>query len=686
VITSLTLTKFKRHESLHIDFTGGLVVLRGSNEVGKSTVFHAIAYALYGSRGLPDSLDDTVTYGFPASQLKVELKFSHCGVDYELVRSKSGATLTGGGNISSGQAEVTAYVSSLFGLRQEVATKITIANQSSLKAAVEGGVQALTLIESLSGMGLIDDLIGLVQEKLPSGNTSSLAAQVQQLKSLEAPVADFDALEDAVNGARLELGAKQSAVNVLQDEIDGIDAPTLRQRVREADAAESREAELMKTVKGCTEALLTPVPNKPADRRDEYNARALEEAEHKKLRELFKQFSAIQQVDPAFYSYAEYKQEVDRVKNALIKSTAIVQQIEVELAVAKAARINDTSCALCGKLLSEVPEVVTTNARVDANVLRLESLLEAEKDVGVGLRKEKATLDYLLEQDTKFSAAFTKFGSHISQLGTVPATAIWLTKIAEAAPISIDWKQLKADNEAELHKWYALQAEHEAAKKRLADAKVALESLIKVDATSAREALARLDGLQRSMFAAKDTVATYMNKLHIAESALNRAKADYSAKLSAYKQVRHQLEQAELTLAECEANNQIITKLRNARPVVAKQLWNTVLHAVSTYFSQIRGTHSVVTKSDKGFLVDGKSYTNLSGSTVDSLGLAVRMALQKTFLPSLDFMLLDEPASGMDDEREAAMLGTLASCGYEQVVLVTHSELADSFAAQVVRL
>jgi ABC-type transport system involved in cytochrome bd biosynthesis fused ATPase/permease subunit len=76
----------------------------------------------------------------------------------------------------------------------------------------------------------------------------------------------------------------------------------------------------------------------------------------------------------------------------------------------------------------------------------------------------------------------------------------------------------------------------------------------------------------------------------------------------------------------------------------------------------------------------------LSGSTLDALGLAIRIALTKTFLPNSRFMVLDEPAAACDDSREANMLGLVAACDFDQVLLVTHSTLADSFAAQVVNL
>lgn len=70
----------------------------------------------------------------------------------------------------------------------------------------------------------------------------------------------------------------------------------------------------------------------------------------------------------------------------------------------------------------------------------------------------------------------------------------------------------------------------------------------------------------------------------------------------------------------------------------------------------------------------------------DALGLAIRIALTKTFMPNNDFLILDEPGAACDDEREASMLGLVASCGFEQVLLVTHSTLADAFADNMIVL
>lgn len=105
-----------------------------------------------------------------------------------------------------------------------------------------------------------------------------------------------------------------------------------------------------------------------------------------------------------------------------------------------------------------------------------------------------------------------------------------------------------------------------------------------------------------------------------------------------------------------------------------------MLGSVSHYFSAIRGTRSVLTRTAEGFSVNGRSVEGLSGSTQDALGLAIRIALSKTFLPGLPLLVLDEPFAGCDEARELAGLGMIAAAGFEQTILITHSDLADALA------
>jgi len=86
------------------------------------------------------------------------------------------------------------------------------------------------------------------------------------------------------------------------------------------------------------------------------------------------------------------------------------------------------------------------------------------------------------------------------------------------------------------------------------------------------------------------------------------------------------------------------------------------------------------------FTVDTHSIAGLSGSTLDLLGLSIRLALTRTFLPMAPFLILDEPFAAMDEERTAASLAFIASAGFKQTLLVTHEEMSESVAAGLITL
>jgi ABC-type transport system involved in cytochrome bd biosynthesis fused ATPase/permease subunit len=174
--------------------------------------------------------------------------------------------------------------------------------------------------------------------------------------------------------------------------------------------------------------------------------------------------------------------------------------------------------------------------------------------------------------------------------------------------------------------------------------------------------------------------------LREATQAANHAREIYEIKLSARVKLAQQKEVAVQTLKSTAFNNALLKKLRAAKPQVANKLWAIVTGTISQTFSAIRGQASVVARGGEGFTVDGRSIGGLSGSTLDALGLAVRIALTKTFLPNTRFMLLDESSAACDATREQAMIATVASADFDQVIWATHSDAVESFAANVIQL
>jgi DNA repair exonuclease SbcCD ATPase subunit len=174
---------------------------------------------------------------------------------------------------------------------------------------------------------------------------------------------------------------------------------------------------------------------------------------------------------------------------------------------------------------------------------------------------------------------------------------------------------------------------------------------------------------------------------------VEQAKADHEALLAQQQSCMTRLNLAKMRIDEytkdIEAvgfNNALLKKMRAIKPLVTDHLWGSVLAAVSQFFTQLRGEASVVTKDSDGFKVNGASVKSLSGSTLDVLALAVRVALTKTFIPNSSMLILDECAAACDKDRTSNLLGFLAAIHFRQIILASHDELSLSVADNVLDL
>ena len=685
MITELVLTNFKKHTDRTFNFSSGLTALKGSNEIGKSSVYHAILYAYFGARALPMTLAETVTYDQPETSLKVQLTGVHEGVEYKITRSKSGAKLVHGAISASGHAEVTRYVERMFGVDADAAAKLMVASQGKLRGALESN-DAVALIEKLANINLIDDLITKMQEQLPCGNSKALVEAVSQLEELSPPVLDTSDLAPALQFHEgVVLLAKQEVADC-QKAAESYDVTGLSAKLLEATRKATELKGLQDTVKKLTAETATPPDN---DLQDVAEWRALQakQAENLQALKVYTDFCKLQQQAPCDNPPTNLEAFVKQLKGYKDDFTAKVSMLAVQIATKSAMAITDKECGLCGKLLQDVPEVVAKNVEVSSAVL----LLQEEKDLCQKLlddaKGDLARFEPMLTYDRRLRTQAEAFKEVAELVETVPCTLRWTAAIPVAEP-AVDYAaKIRAaeSHNAEVQKGLTVYRE---ALRRLAEAKERLNAF-DVATTVTEELEAQLHQATE----ARNKVAISEHRLKLAEAdyakaehAVSLAHRAYEVESDNYSAAMGRKEALQKELAEYQKNNALIKKLREARPIVASRLWAVELASVSNHFGAIRGTPSRVTRDATTFLVDGKPAAGLSGSTLDALGLAIRIALGKTFLPSVNFLLLDEPSAGMDDNREAAMLGLLVSVNYSQVIVVTHSELADTFAANLVQV
>lgn len=692
---------FRKLTDHTFSFRAGLNAIRGLNEHGKSTLFEALGYALFGSEALRESLDDVVTWGEKVGTLKVQLDWQVNAQILRITRGKSGAELHADGKLLvTGQKEVTRFVEERL-TDAKLASKLMLANQASLRGALsEGPTAAARLIEQLSNFDLIDEVIELFVTYLPTGSSATLDQQLAgiasrletekpqepDLAALNAQAADHD------RQLATHAGAVQEIEGYLADARAAADAA--RAQYQALNTARSLLAKAQADLEASKKRLLSLnlEPKATPDKVEELRQLVAQQADQERARTAWAALEALRRPEVDWEGdYASFKAAWTDCSSRLEAARTKISELQVERATAVARIIREQSCAFCDKDLRDVHEVVVRNAAANGEVALIDATLQELQDVVRECRETLPVYEAIEKAHRAHEDTLARHGDFLAaDRDRVPCTPRW---VAAVKPMVVpkDYRRELAEAEAEVARVTRAQGEAAALTEsvRAAESSVAaaqtevlrLEPLVASDRSVAAEqdllnSLRYHQEQQQKLTAAKREVAI----------AIEHAQSAYKQRLALYASLESDRDRVLKSLEELAANNVLLKKLRAARPKVADKLWTIVLSTVSFYFSQIRGTQSVVTKDDEGFKVDGKRVTGLSGSTLDALGLAIRIALTKTFMPNTDFLVLDEPGAACDEEREANMLGLVAACGFDQVLLVTHSQLADVFADSVISL
>ena len=675
MIKSLTLKNFRKHTDAEFNFSEGLVCVRGQNEAGKTTLAEAILYCLFGSSALRESLDKVVTYDCSESSLKAALVFALDGADYKIVRGKSGAELTYGSQIVTGQRETKLFVERLLGCTAETAKLLMFADQNSVRGVLsKGGTAANGLVETLAQLGVIEELIDKVQVQLPSGNTKAVESQIDVLRaaSVEIPEPPSDSERVAIEAELLTVQALIELAQVAKASEDEL--ANAYQAVQVSQAVQAERVRLQALQTKIEAELATPlVPPFPLQELEQArtNAATMQE-QQRRWTSRQREFPEIaDEWEGTLESANAFKADKEAAIANLQSRRAETKTL---LEVAKVRKITEKACAFCKKDLTLVPEVAEINLQADTAIaLHTETIKQL--DAGIDTCKvELAAITRILDTHNK---ALRLIDEYWDAGSLIPAKPVWIGD----APTQPKLGNL-ASMEAQWSKHLTQVSKREMLQENLADIEIPevpdvrkdLE-LLAVEAARVEESCAlyeREEALEAQLALAN---STYKFETQIREAALAQAAANAATLLA--------LTDTKDTMLK---HNELIKKLRAARPKIAAEMWGTVLGAVSRYFTQIRGEESAVVRDADGFKVNGRNVEGLSGSTQDALGLAIRMALSKLFLPNVSMLFMDESFSGADRNREMNGVATLAAAGFSQVILVTHSDGPEQIADTLITI
>jgi len=708
MINSITLTNFKRHENLMINFGAGFTAIKGSNEQGKSTVLLALAYALFGVKAIPDSLDDTVTWTKPVGTLRVDLDFTIDGVNYTIRRSKSSCQLDGDGQTVTGQTEVTNFVAKLLKVDAGAAARLTIANQTAIRGALESGPKATTeLIERLAEFSQIDDLIELMQEKLTLGNTvtaqtqlTSAQTRLDEANAFERP--NLEVMDKLVKGGEELLAIVEAAFKDVQaaHTADVQRHAKVQAALSEVASLKTREVKAQQSLEA-SEAECAALRANPLEEVNDVDSQVqglmdekTAEKERTRARKVYTEvLPLLSPTDiPRFEgTFREWEEEVSNVRKAIEGARSAIHKGDVDL-VSLRASLNLATCSFCGKDFSDLPEVQTKNAETQTTIAHVnESIAKAQTE----LEAKKSRLHLLTYVQTFGGPTLTAAQKYADYLdvddGVYPPILSWKGGPPPPASDALDYDGMISSlrKRAEEFSRHSRKLSEKEGSAKIASRE--LESIKKrsseIGATESEAiSLEKLQIITEKLADAHETYKSAESALRQAADAAKDAHSRWNWAQREVKLATDTLKVAQDLLATLEFNNALLKRVRACRPLLADKLWTLVLAATSSYFSDIRGVKSRVAKTSDGFQIDEHPVSSMSGSTLDALGLAVGVALVRTFLPSSPFLVLDEPSSAMDDGRTGNMLGFLSRAGFQQIILCTHDPLSETVCDHIVTL
>ncbi|MDD2896547.1 MAG: SMC family ATPase [Aliarcobacter sp.] len=165
ILTNLKLEYFKKYKHFEIAFESGLIGIIGKNGAGKSTIFEAILFALYGE--LKSKGDKEVVRNSNASSkdaVIVELDFEFDTIEYKVIREFRGKTLTANAKlykntelITTGAKEVTTSIVNLTKMSKDAFVHTLFASQKELTSLSNSKPEERKkMIRKLLGLEKID--------------------------------------------------------------------------------------------------------------------------------------------------------------------------------------------------------------------------------------------------------------------------------------------------------------------------------------------------------------------------------------------------------------------------------------------------------------------------------------------------------------------------------------------------
>lgn len=252
ILTRIRLRNFRQHANLTLTPGAGLTAIVGPNGRGKSTVFEAVVWALYGAKAARGTNDTLPRRGAAKSECEVEVEFRLGELAYRVARTLgSAAVYVGDGPpVASGADASAKYLAERLGLTRDEFLNTYFTGQKELEfLSREGPAEKSRFLSRLLGYDRFRAAQELVRADRKTARTrhDTLAGRLEEV----APASDED-----LAAARASVGANDQVVQAAHDEerlVQDVRAELAEQHDR-AKALGERDRGLAEQVRDLEEA------------------------------------------------------------------------------------------------------------------------------------------------------------------------------------------------------------------------------------------------------------------------------------------------------------------------------------------------------------------------------------------------------------------------------------------------
>ena len=552
ILNTLRLVNYKQYAALSLDFREGLVGIIGKNGAGKSTIFEAILYCLFGR---DESNKSLVRSAFADSKANVELTLDFTIGEslYRVKREFRGKALAVGAELYKNDQLVAKGVSAV---NDELA-RVLHMERDAFKRSVFSGQKELSELSDSSGEArkrMVRRMLGLdtlddIQTRV-NGDIRDLSSQMTGQRQNLLPEETLKSLQENITTQSKTLKKQQAELKKESDQLRASEKRYAAEKQKfEAEEQRLQRYNALQQALGQMQERLTGLTTQQENLQQKSRDLQQQQARQDALRTEFAAYESDKKALEAL------EKEQQRHINKEARSLRIAEDQEKIAAQKK-------KLAELDRALLQLPLVSVSLDEKERIIANLEAEMEAKRTELRGFDAQIAEYKSRIQERSEKVTSLRALGKE----GHCPTCLQPLLEGYERALSELN-SEINALQTNELHKF-------DTAKKTVTEAGLALKSQLQAVRTEVGTLIkeqSRLLELNRQQQTESIQLQQWEAKL-VADSAILREIGEVRFDEAAYKALRNKLSEMEPRYREFLSNENY---LRRERPAVETGLQNT---------------------------------------------------------------------------------------------------------------